>query len=105
MDLLAVYYLDPADGRRRKLVMPNAPAEQVEHYQEVASLVASGTLRPGAVAGLYGFAEVDLETGVIGPVEDMRLWPAAGIKTVRVEETEPRLRLVQGDLLGSSDAA
>lgn len=105
MDLLAVYYLDPADGRRRKFVMPNAPAQQVAHYQEVAGHLATTAGQRCRTVGLYGFAEVDLETGVIGPVEDMRLLPAAGVKTVRVEETEPRLRLVQADLLDSSDAA
>lgn len=96
MKRLCVYYLDPIEGRKRKYVMPQPPDEQVEHYLEVAAILAAGT-RVRTV-GLYGFCEEDLETGQLGGRVDVFAQPS-GIKTIRVEGDEPAAAPVQQTLM------
>lgn len=97
---VAVYYLDPVGGVRRKYELPAAAPEQVAHFEWVAAELAKGT-RYRSV-GLYDFIEVDPATG-----EQVAVWPVlilqpTGIKTIRTEQREAAP--VQGDLLEGNAA-
>lgn len=97
---IAVYYLDPVGGVRRKYVLPHAHAEQVAHYEWLAQQLATGA-RYRSV-GLYDFAEVDLSTGRELRVEPVRVLQPTAIKTIRIEQGEAAP--VQGDLLEGNAA-
>lgn len=93
---LAIYFVCPASGTRRKFITLNPTAETVEHYTRIADdIQAGGRFRS---VGLVDFAEVDINTGAVGPTVDFRIITLpAGIRAVRVEGDEPTP--VQGELL------
>lgn len=83
MDTVAVYYVDPVEGRRRKFVLENPGDELVRHYLWVADSVAGGRVRS---VGLYDFREEDVASGRRGPVIPVFIAQPTGIRTIRVEE-------------------
>jgi hypothetical protein len=100
---VAVYYVDPIEGgRRRKFVLPNAHHEQVVHYEWVAEQLANRA--PHRSVGLYDFAEEDLATGQVGPATGTRIIQPGGIRAIRIENEVVEAVPVQGDLLEGTSA-
>jgi hypothetical protein len=79
MRTLAIYYIDPVEGRQ-KFVIPNPSDLEVEHYLWVVERIKA--VPAGFKIGLYG---ARLEQ----PTRSLRrdwLLIRAGIKTIRIEE-------------------
>ncbi len=100
MEQVAVYYLDPIEQVRRKFVLrrTEVDADEWTHYAEFIPGRLTGRVR---TVGLWGFREVDLETGQVGTAKVDILAQPQAIKTMRVEVVEDAAP-VQGELLGEA---
>jgi hypothetical protein len=96
VSLVAVYYVDPIEGRRRKFVLEHPGDELVTHYLWVADSITSGRYR---AVGLYDFREEDVASGRRGPVIPVFIAQPTGIRTIRVEEDQAVEVPVQTELI------
>lgn len=81
MDVLAIYYTDPVDGRQ-KFVIPNPSTDEIEHYLWVKNNIRS--VPAGRSVGVFG-------ARMVLPVKTIRrdwLLDRRGIGQIRIEQQD-----------------
>lgn len=96
MKVIAVYYVDPEEGRQ-KYVIENPAESWIEHYLWLRDELVR---RPRGVARV---AVLDARM-VLPTVTEVRDWylSRSGVRTIRLEMIEDRPTPVEGDPLGDA---